>query len=235
MPNNPQQPTGSRPFTIPWVNITIERRIDVLTLLAFLLALSTAGYQACIFFRGAQISLIPPEQVLLNFVKTDDPGDNRKFLNIVARMAYVNSAQQGYDAVLRKESVEFVLDGVKYIQRWHSEQKITDLDNNGVLEIEHVDEARPRPINGGSALSREVVFAPFPEWCANDCDRDKNFLFKSDALPKILKQESITFIFSYELFGESKPESAQCVVDIDNRVKDDLKKRDWTSPLCRRQ
>ena len=80
-------------------------------------------------------------------------------------MAYVNSGQQGYNAVLLREYVSFFLNGADRIQYSHSEQQFTDLDNNGVLEHEFISEARPRPINAGSSLSREIYFSPFPARC----------------------------------------------------------------------
>ena len=208
--------------------------MDILTLIAFVLAIITAGNQAYNFFKGASVTLIPPEQVLLRFVPTSDPTDERYYLTIAARMAYVNSGNQGYDAVIQREFVSFRIGEREYVQRWHSEQKITDLDNNGKLEIIHVDEARPRPIGAGSVLSREMVFVPFPEWCADDnkCDVDKNFYFKKTGVEEIKEQGRMTFVFSYELFGDSKPVSAKCVIVIDDRVKKDLEEGYWTAPPC---
>ena len=234
MNNTSQKTTKSKPFTIPGVNVTVERNTDILTLIAFFLAVISIVIQIHNYFLGASVTLIPPEQILLRFVPTSDLDDERHYLTIAARMAYVNSGNQGYGAVIRRESVSFRMGEREYVQRWHSEQKITDLDNNGKLEVTHVDEARPRPIGAGSALSREMLFVPFPKWCADNtkCDVDENYYFKETGVDEIMKQKTMTFVFSYELFGDSKPVSVKCVIDIDERVNKDLEERYWTAPPC---
>ena len=235
MQDKAPQSTEPKPFTIPFIKITIERRVDVVAILAFLLALFAAGNQLVAYLQGANVVLIPPEQILLRFVPTDDQQDNREYLTINARMAYVNSGSQGYNAVLQKERVSFVVGQQKYVQYWHSEQNITDLDHDGKLEVSHVGEARPWPINAGNALSREITFVPFPKHCPDkSCNVDENFTFRKPGLNEILKQNEVSFEFSYKLYGEADFVSVKCVVAIDDRVKSDLTNaRGWTAPPCR--
>ena len=235
MQNNTPQSTQSKLFTIPFINVTVERRVDIVAILAFLLALFAAVNQLIAFLQGANVVLIPPEQILLRFVPTDDQNDDREFLTINARMAYVNLGSQGYNAVIQKEAVSFSVGPQRYIQYWHAEQNITDLNHDGELEVSHVGEAQPRPIIAGNALSREITFVPYPEYCpGTTCDVDKNFIFKGSELDEILNQREVTFMFSYKLYGEAEFVSVKCAVLIDNRIKNDLTaERGWTAPPCR--
>ena len=222
------------PIRIPLLNLWLERKADLLTFVAFVLASLSVFSQAFFFFQGVRVSLAPPEQVLLNFEQIRGENYPRRQLRLAARMAYVNSGREGYNAVLRRESVSFVMNGIKRIQYWHSEQQFTDLDNNGELEPKYVDTARPRPINAGSSLSREIYFASFPVRCHNDqnCDVNQNFVLETDALPWIFKQQSITLSFRFELFGFEPSDPVRCTIDVDKRVKFELVHFGWTAPPC---
>ena len=65
-----------------------------------------------------------------------------------------------------------------------------------------------------------------------NCDIDKNFILELEGLPWIFKQRSITLTFGFELFDLEAPDPVRCVIDVDERVKQDLLVFGWTAPPC---
>ena len=223
-----------KPFTIPLVGLLVERTTDVLATAAFVLAFGSVLFQVHSYFQGPEVNFLPPPQVLFHFEGVRGEDSSRKFLRIAARMAYANTGTPGHNAALLRESVSFAMKGVTRTLRWHSEVNLTDHDGDGKLEHRYVDGAQSRTINSGSTLSRDVYFVPFPVRCPKDrnCDRDQNFVFIKDGRSWFSEQDEITLTFSYEVFGGGDPKSTKCTIDIDGRVRHDLKELAWATAPC---
>ncbi len=198
--------------------------------LALLISFVNAIINVIFYIKGASISFFPPEQVLLKFEKdrNDPNNDDRRFLRIGARMAYVNTGTRDYNAVVHHEYVSFTLDGKEYIQVWHSEWQFSDPAEDGNLNNKFIAAAAPRPIKAGNSLSREIYFYPKPCFKQPGC----NHLFKKEALDVLSKTDKLTFTFKAYLLGKEEPKSASCTIDITKIEINRLTSRGWIVPYC---
>ena len=223
---------SSKPVNIPIIGLEIDRKADLLTFVAFILALIATGTQFTGFIRGAQVQLFAPEQVTL--VLEENPVDRKPYLRIAARMAYANTGRMGYNDTVHREQVEFSLGNKPYRQPWQSEQQITT-DEKGELLQKYLDEAGPFPIVAGSSVSREVYFAPFPERCGNntlDCDELEMFITPDVAVPFIYDNKVMKLTFKSDLLGQRTPLTSKCEIDIGPDVAWNLTFKKWVSLPC---
>lgn len=222
-------------FKIPGVGILIERKTDILAASAFVLAIASAGVQITFFLAGASISVVHPEQVLLNFDRIHGYSRVEYILRIAARMAYVNTGRPNYNATLSGESVSFTLHGREFVQYWHSEQQFSDPEEDGVLNKKFISIAGPKPIHGGSSLSRQVYFSPLPVRCRTDqphCDSNANFLPEQEAFAFLADSAKVTFKFESYVFEEEEPESVSCTIDVTETLLRELMIFGWSAPFC---
>ncbi len=217
--------------TIKMLGLDIERKTDILALAAFLIAVGGIVFQITNYFRGPVIRLFPPDQVVIRKLKYPN---GEEFIGIVARMAYVNSGQTGYNGIIRRELVRFKLDGTVYEQVWHSFVS-TDSIGDELVENRTI-EAKPVPVNAASSESHETAFVPRRVRClaeALDCNSNANFLTWEEFLIKLekLKLRQLRFDFEAEIYDEP-PIRVACIIDIDTTLKTGLIDRGWHAPSC---
>ena len=141
--------------------LDIERKTDILAFAAFIISLGGVIYQVTDFFRGAKVTLIPPEQLLIRTMKYDN--ENR-YIVFSLPIAYVNSGGTGHNAVIKKELISVKLAGQDYSHSWQlfintwSEGKklVFDKQKKG---------ANAFVLNAGSAVAHETEYAPRKEKC----------------------------------------------------------------------
>lgn len=215
-------------------NFEIERKVNILGLATLAVALMVAIMQVEGCVRGAEVSLYPPD--LVGLVLHTNPQDNKEYLRIAARMAYVNSGRAGYNAAVFEEEVDFSFDGgTPYSQRWQSEQQIT-VDNKE-LSMKYIREAGPFAVAGGSAVSREVYFAPFPIQCRNgtsNCEGQyRHFIHYPIALHFLHNSKVMNLTFRSHLVGQrNNVLTSSCQINVGpNMIRTLIDKR-WISLPC---
>lgn len=204
--------------------IEIEKKANILSLVAFLLSLSSILYQLWGYMRGPDVRMFPPDQVLF---MTETMG-KKEYMLIIAPMTYVNKGQAGYNAVLKEERVSFTLKGKKYEQKWVGIVNSSSSDSR--LKVEGKDTAHPMTINAGSAISHETKFSPrsFP---TREPDRWRNFLVWDDFLAGLSGLKELELEFVTEIYGE-RPEKAKCKVILDSDFIKRLQEKKWSAPSC---
>lgn len=216
-------------FRIPLINLEVERKTDLLALTALILALAGILFQLVGYFRGAEVKLFRPEQVLIVF---DAYSDGQEYVRINARMAYVNTGQPGFNATVRRESVRFGLGGVTYEQIW---QDFQGFDSKGKQIVPRLgSDAKPEPVMAGSALSHETYFAPHPVRCdpSTPCETYRNFLDWNRFVTLVAREKRLEFEFVGEIYGESQAKVARCSVDLDDNLIIHLTLHRWAAPVC---
>jgi hypothetical protein len=212
-----------------WLGLEIERKTDILALAAFVIALGGTAFQVSAFVRGAEITIVAPDQILFTAEKYSN---GHTYVRFAARMAYVNSGQQGYNGVVRKELLKYTLDGVAYTQIW---QKFTasDADESDKLVMNPQGTAIPLPVEAGSSLSHETLFTPLTIRCPSGPSGCAwaNYLEWNRFLTLIRDRSEITFRVTAELYDGTKVEAA-CTVDLNADVTDRLEKSGWYAPTC---
>ena len=124
------------------LGLEIERKTNIIALAAFFLALGGVLFQTIAYFRGPEVNLFPPDQIVLRAQVY--PPDNQKYMTLIARMAYVNTGQPGYNGTLRREAVRLRLDTQDYEWVWH---RFLSTDAKGT-ELQLVDKGEARPLLG---------------------------------------------------------------------------------------
>lgn len=148
--------------------LTIKRETDVVALAAFILALGAVTYQIAAYFRGARTSLFPPEQILIH---GEEYPNGHTFVRFAARMAYINSGDIGYNAIIRRESLKAHIGKNDYEQKWQYFIHSDSSADGKTLSLGSQGEAVPTPINGGDAKTHETYFAPWPIDCKSSAAR----------------------------------------------------------------
>ena len=212
------------------LGLEIERKTNIIALAAFFLALGGVLFQAIAYFRGPEVNLFPPDQVVLRAQVY--PLDNQKYMTLIARMAYVNTGQPGYNGTLRRETVRLRLDTQDYEWVWY---RFLSTDAKGT-ELQRVDkgEAKPLPVTAGSSESHETEFVPRRVRCQPNqtgCDTNANFLDKEQLLAALEKQGQLRFTFITEIYGEQSV-TVTCTVDVDAGLRLALKEYDWMAASC---
>lgn len=219
---------------IPYTKFLIEKKTDFLAASAFLLAAVSALFQISQFLRGADLSIVPPDQVMIIFDDGRYNPNSQRYMRIAARMAYVNTGTEGFNSTIRRESVSFTIGDSRYVQYSQSVSAFWDPENDGILNTEHISGAGPRSINAGGSLSREIYFTPYPVRCPEeqeDCDPFVQYLLFSDIIQILWNKPEITFTFTSSLIGES-PISTFCTVELTRLVREQLVRQGWSAPVC---
>jgi hypothetical protein len=151
-------------MNIRFLGIEVERKTDILAFAAFLLSLSSILYQIAVFFRGPQVTLAKPRQVVIYMHAAPDAKE--RYLTPVSTVAYVNSGQSGNNAVVLEESVSFTLEGKQHVYTWHAFVSLafissSAIDTSADRKIKFVQErtAAPFVVPGGGAEAHETWFA----------------------------------------------------------------------------
>ena len=224
---------NNSPTNSPW--LVIERRTDILALTAFLLSLSSIGYQMIGFFKGPELTLFQPRQVVL--INKDN------LIQFVTTMQYVNSGQPGNNAVVTHELMTVSLKNKSYEHDWHMFGYLRPVNTRQ----EFVDQKSVGPfvINAGSAIVHETLFAARPDFnctpengetCADEnyLNIDQLKLAYEDLLlgSSTAQEDIIRFNFSAESLRDGK-KTVKCIATITTRYLNDLRKHNgWAALTC---
>ena len=234
MSNASSGPSGSQPIRVPILNILIDRKTDILAAVALLLAISSAIVQVVFFLRGADVSFVPPDRLFLIFEPVRHHQSQDFLVRVAAEMGYYNSGTLGYDEVVRGESVSFKLADRRYVQTAIAEYKFSDENFDSVLERELINASRMVPVKAGSAVSRQVYFAPHPVRCEDpdECKPYSNYLYYVEFLNALNNISLIDFSFSAELSSGKEQWMDTCTVDVGQGIIDQLTLNGWAVVPC---
>ncbi|OQZ01483.1 MAG: hypothetical protein B6D35_03305 [Candidatus Brocadia sp. UTAMX2] len=227
-------------MAIKFLGIEIERKTDILALAAFIISISGLLYQITVFLQGPRVHLISPEQITLTTYSYGN--DSNKYVSIIANMTYVNSGQEGHNAVIQKEKVSFEIGSQTYEFAWQKFVDVTSEENR--LDIKFIKSANPFSLSAGSAESHETQFFPRSRSHSDKTQgaSDKNFLplntfvrgFESLLLSgQSQKQEKLKLRFTVEMVNDKRQE-VTCIVYL---TREDLwrlqsLKKGWIAPSC---
>lgn len=186
--------------------------------------------QAVDFIRGADISLVRPQQVLIFF---DRYPDGNSYVIVAAQMSYVNVGAPNYAGVVEREFVELLWKGSIYRQFARSYERI---DRAGdALDFHRISDAQPVTVPGASTISHPTVFGPQPAECAGNagCEPDANFLTHDAFLRQLAPDSNIRFAFGANVLRSNKTLNASCSVDLSINAIVLLAQNKWYSAICR--
>jgi hypothetical protein len=217
-----------------FLGLQIARKTEIIALAAFSLSISTLLWQIINYAVGPVVRLFPTDQIVIT--ATDKLGRNYSgqdnLLALIATMAYVNEGDAGHNAVIRREYLEFSMEGRRVQHRWY---KFGSSDaQNGNLTFEKDIEARPFAVNAGSAVSHETLFAASVIDCqptVKECVPGENFVRWDDFLKAIMTTNQLLFSTSADVFP-SKRVTASCVVRLRDYEIKVIEQKQWLVANC---
>ncbi len=205
----------------PW--ITIETKTEIIAVAAFLISIGSLVGQLLIILKGSDITLYPPEQIL---IKSHDYPDGKSYVRLSAIMTYMNNGNPGYNDTIRKEKVFFTLNGRQIEFIW-DDFISSEVDGNQIVP-KRISDALPVQVDARSVVVHETYFAPWP---SNKDDSDSNFIEWEIFMNQISKLKFIVFTFYFESFSGQKDE-VRCKVEVDEFIRH-LKQKGWSAPACK--
>jgi hypothetical protein len=206
---------------------------------ALLLSLSGIIYQIFTVIQGADVELIPPEQVVLKV----ESFNNEKYLNFIIPIAYLNTGNTGNNAIIKNEEIDIHLDNKgKYSHKWI--YFVFTYSEKDELKEEDRKPAHSFVVNAGEAKAHETVFVAYPEYFVDKSSNpNKNFLKLITFLncyESLLSENPISdfkelkLTIRSEIIGDSN-KLVECILRISKHSLDQLRdrKRGWTILSCK--
>jgi hypothetical protein len=196
--------------------LQIQRKTDVLALTAFLISLLTGGLQLYEWFKGPQISLYPPERVII-YAYQQSGGST--VVRVAATMSYTNSASSQYAGTIASEQVKLTIGSRTSHQRWLSFAQLRREDF--LFDPNIIADAAPFPIPGSGSISHSTLFSAFPIDCmpsAPQCQRYQDYWSEED-FAKALDNDHIDLEFQSDVYGSHDPLRVQCRIAVDKFVR----------------
>jgi hypothetical protein len=104
----------------------------------------------------------------------------------------------------------------------------------GKLKFKPDSEARPFPVNAGSALSHETLFAAWENDCeqaTEACEPAKNFVKWDDFITALSSSNQITITTGAQIYSKA-PVEASCMVRLRDWEIEVLQKEHWLVATC---
>jgi hypothetical protein len=140
--------------------IKIRQETDVVALSAFLLAAFAAVAQVVAWSRGPRISFLGPDRVALY---SDLAPNGQPIIRVAAPLAYANTANPEYAAILFRETVVLTVGQIRTEQVWNAFGMLGRA--NGRLTVTSNGLAAIQTLSGQSATSHLTLFAPLIREC----------------------------------------------------------------------
>jgi len=210
-----------------WFGLEIERKTNVLSLVAFVLSAAGIAGQAYFFLQGPRVDLQPPEQVVFYGDRAAD--GSSVYLKVAAHMAYVNTAQPGFNDAIKREtaSVQLGQRGLNFF--W---KKYTASDADGaIFRLNPKGDALPVAVNAGSVEAHETSFSP-ASVSTPKAAYGVNFMPFAEFQKLVETTGQIEVVLAYETFAGTRG-SVSCRVIVDEAMRYYVR-NGWVAPPCAR-
>jgi hypothetical protein len=215
------------------LGLVVVTKTDLLAAAAFFLAVSTAIYQGWQFINGADVALYHPDTVYVFF---DRYASRRVVTRFAGQISLTNTGAQGRDAILRELSMTISVGGKKFSERWTSFALVSRKGDR--LSVEPKETAHPVPVNGGSAISHTISFAPVNRTCERpvknegSCNADADFVSDDDFLGLIQTNDRVDLTFVGTLFKSNRILTSMCTIEVTPRLRQMLPENDRFPAQC---
>jgi hypothetical protein len=214
--------------------ITVDWKVNVTALVAFLFSVSALFLQGLGYWKGAVVTLHPADKVL---IATDG-----NMVRIGTRMVYTNDGATGYNALVLKELVTFSLNQHEY-EQYAEARGAFDMDKTRrePVLVGSVD-AAPFTIPAMQLVSHESYFAAREAHV--DAQRWRYFLRRAQFIQELegaLKSGTRTVKFSFLSktrqiaginAGKERTLSTTCLISLDTGLLNRMKNEGWASRSC---
>lgn len=202
----------------------LKREIDLLALVAFLLALPSSILSVSGLLSRPKILIFPPRQILLY---ANPQGDSAALLRTAAQVSLVNDGDSHHRALVTGVSLELRVGDETVHQVWQS-YGFSRGGEQRQLIVEEKEEVQILVLAGGSALSREVFFAS----STSETGGQENFIGWSKFIEslKAARGKKLRVELAVHQLGR-RDESVRCEIKVDEDLLFHLQKG-WSAPAC---
>jgi hypothetical protein len=210
----------------------ISRKIDFVAFAAFLLSIGALGFQISAYLKGAELKLLPPDQVFMR--KDTSYSDKIPRALFGASLIYANSGEKGYSAIVRRELMYVTIGGKDFEQGW---DEFVTYDGFNPKKNEPV---KPFSIDGGDSKSHQTAFVPWPKRCGaavqGACDVLENHVHWDDFINELKRlvqagQHEFGLKFAADLMRGEKVTSS-CKIEIDIPTIGAIEQLGGYNPTC---
>jgi hypothetical protein len=224
-------------FTWRFLGLEIGRKTEILALAAFLMSISGAMWQIQSYLSGPVVRLFPSDQIVVtNANKLGRAYEGEQpIVRFIAILPYVNQGASGYNAIIRRESIQVLIGDRTYEHRWYA--FVTSDVKDGALDVKKESDARPFALPAGSSVSHETLFAPWEVDCEPNqkgCNPARNFLTWDAFLADVVTLKRMEVVTTAEIYSHSSVRS-RCTILFRNWELDILRKEQWLSASCREE
>jgi hypothetical protein len=211
----------------------LSRKIDLVAIVALLLSIGAIFIPVLNWLKGADLRLLPPDQVFLWQVTY--PGNPPEAL-FGTTLIYVNKGDKGYGAIVRREALHVTIAGKDFELGW---DKFADFKDSKPID-KGAKQAMPFPVDGRASETHETSFVAWPRLCAapaqGPCDVLGNHVKWDDFISELrgivqAGRHEFEFNFTAELI-DAKPITASCKIVIDKPTVDVIESSKGYSPTC---
>jgi hypothetical protein len=214
----------------PLFGLVVVRKTDLLAATAFLLSVVAIIYQFYEFVRGANPQIFHPDTMYIYFDRYANGTTNTRF---AGQISVTNTGGPGRSAVVRELAVKVAVGSRNFEQRWLSFGLVTRNDTR--LAITPKEAAHALVVDGGSAASQLVTFAPHVRECAtksNLCSATENYVSDIGFLQELRQGAKVSFKFLATVFGSKRTLESECSVLITEDFMETLAENDWYAASC---
>ncbi|HYH43078.1 MAG TPA: hypothetical protein VD867_13975, partial [Burkholderiales bacterium] len=147
----------SRKSSDRFCGLEIDRKTNVISLVAFVLSAASVAGQIYFFLQGPVVALQPPEQIVFF---GDRAVDGKTYLKLAARMAYVNTGQPGFNDAIKREQADLRI-GSRTLTFYWKKYLASDADGT-IFRANPKGDALPVAVNAGGVEAHETAFSPLP-------------------------------------------------------------------------
>lgn len=212
--------------------VVLSRKIDLVAFAAFFLSIGTIVIQLSAWFKGADLKLLPPDQV---FIWKAEYSDNVPRALFGATLIYVNKGEKGYGAIVRREAVHVTVAGKDFEQGWSRFTTFKD------AKPTNDKPAIPFSVDGGAAETHQTAFVPWPRECSapaqTSCDVQQNHVKWVDFISELRRlvkagQREYKFTFTSETIDNGVLPAASCKIAIDEPTISAIDQFQPYGPTC---
>jgi len=216
--------------TLRLFGLSLDLKVNVLALIAFLLSIGSLALQGVQILRGAKVVMSTGERV--NFVRRTHPAQpETPYLLVNARLDYVNTGAVGRDAIVSSERLVIQFgDLVPYEYRWlHFELFVPD-ESGGPKPVTE-DGAHSFPVPGGGAETHQTSFVAFRDADVRTAGAKAAAVIWVDFLRLVETERPMTLRF-FAVDRRGNEYETACTVDLTDPMLEALRQNHWATAIC---
>ena len=218
--------------------VTLDRKVDIISIVALLLSLSSAAYQVNEYLRGSDLKMLQPEGITIYKLPIENYGD---YVSLIVPVSYVNRGAKDTDTVVVQELATISIGKSAIDLVWH--QTIAVKSASDRMDIVQERNVTPFSVAAGTYNANLIWFTPqtvecgaIPANSSQACDQHRNYVKWGDFInivhsEQLAGTENITISITARKLDE-KPQTVKCTINLGPEIFSPLVKHGYYNELC---